>query len=323
MNQADDIDALQIGPDPDKLFVYHRRQLSAMLDGELSPDEAKFMLRRLQHDTELATCWERWQVCGDMLRGQRNALLPSDFAGRVALALAGGAVASAQAVPAPVQVRRPRLVRWGGGAAVAASVALLAVFAGRQLPEIAPDADTAASTPMVAAGPALGPAQAPVTAAVAGAAAPDAVADAGGRVPLPAPEAAAALATAALAVAEVPRRAAERRAPAQAQRTRAAGDASRQAPVLVAVATSPPAPELAAPAAVEGHFALPPASEVASRPWPRALMPTAGHAFTVGYGQLPREAGFEPFRPRDVLGAAPDAAVAPRVDAATGTPQRP
>ena len=67
MNQADDIDALQIGPDPDKLFVYHRQQLSAMLDGELSPDEAKFMLRRLQHDTELATCW-----CASTSTGSRR-----------------------------------------------------------------------------------------------------------------------------------------------------------------------------------------------------------------------------------------------------------
>ena len=54
MNHADDIDAMQIGPDPDKLLVYHRRQLSAMLDGELSPDEAKFMLRRLQHQRRIA-----------------------------------------------------------------------------------------------------------------------------------------------------------------------------------------------------------------------------------------------------------------------------
>ena len=83
MNHADDIDAIGnygIGPDPDKLLLFHRQQLSAMLDGELSPDEAKFMLRRLQHDGELAACWERWQVCGDVLRGRHHALLPSDFA---------------------------------------------------------------------------------------------------------------------------------------------------------------------------------------------------------------------------------------------------
>ena len=76
MIHVDDNEPVQIRPDPDKLFLYHRQQLSAMLDGELSPDEARFMLRRLQHDTVLAACWERWQVCGDVLRGQRNDLLP-------------------------------------------------------------------------------------------------------------------------------------------------------------------------------------------------------------------------------------------------------
>ena len=59
----------------DKLYDHHRQQLSAMLDGELPPDQAKFMLRRLEHDRELAACWERWQVCGDVLRGRHEALL--------------------------------------------------------------------------------------------------------------------------------------------------------------------------------------------------------------------------------------------------------
>src|SRR5690606_27652088 len=107
------------------------------------PDEAKFMLRRLQHDGELATCWERWQVCGDMLRGQRNDLLPADFAQRVAMAVGAGS-AGVETVE-PQRSARPRLARWGGGAAVAASVALMAVFVTRQLPdaELAPVADPA------------------------------------------------------------------------------------------------------------------------------------------------------------------------------------
>ena len=93
------------------------------------------MLRRLQHDTVLASCWERWQVCGDVLRGQRNDLLPADFAQRVAQGLAGGTGGALR--DGPGRAATPRMLRWGGGAAVAASVALLAVFATRQLP--APD----------------------------------------------------------------------------------------------------------------------------------------------------------------------------------------
>src|SRR5690606_42126344 len=156
MTPVDDNEAVQIGPDPDKLFVYHRQQLSAMLDGELSPDEARFMLRRLQHDTVLASCWERWQVCGDVLRGQRNDLLPADFAQRVAQSLAGDA--DATLAQGHGRGARPRMLRWGGGAAVAASVALLAVFAGRQLPVPGEGPGSAAPAPLVAEAAAPAPA---------------------------------------------------------------------------------------------------------------------------------------------------------------------
>src|SRR3546814_15955141 len=76
-----------IQPQTDKLDDHHRQQLSAMLDGELLPDQAKFMLRRLEHDGELAACWERWQVCGEVMRGRQGALLPADFSRRVANAI--------------------------------------------------------------------------------------------------------------------------------------------------------------------------------------------------------------------------------------------
>ncbi|HWU69970.1 MAG TPA: RseA family anti-sigma factor, partial [Pseudoxanthomonas sp.] len=51
----------------DKFELHYRLQLSALIDGDLSPDEARFLLRRLQHDGELNACWERWQLCGDVL----------------------------------------------------------------------------------------------------------------------------------------------------------------------------------------------------------------------------------------------------------------
>ena len=34
----------------DKLDIHHRQQLSALMDGDLPADEARFLLRRLQHD---------------------------------------------------------------------------------------------------------------------------------------------------------------------------------------------------------------------------------------------------------------------------------
>ena len=119
---------------PDKMDEHYRQQLSAMLDGALSPDEARFLLRRLQHDVELGDYWERWQLCGDILRGQAavelpEQLLPGDFAAQVAQVIAMNA-----ATPA-VNAQPSRWLRWGGGAALAASVAVVALMAVRQSPE--------------------------------------------------------------------------------------------------------------------------------------------------------------------------------------------
>ena len=76
------------GTTPDKIDIHNRQQLSALVDGALSPDEARFMLRRLEHDEALAGCHERWQLLGDVLRGQACAPAPVDFAARVRSAVA-------------------------------------------------------------------------------------------------------------------------------------------------------------------------------------------------------------------------------------------
>lgn len=326
MTHLDDNEPLQIAPDPDKLFVYHRQQLSAMLDGELSPDEARFMLRRLQHDTTLASCWERWQVCGDVLRGQRNDLLPRDFAERVAGSLAGGAVAG-DAPDAPALARRPRIARWGGGAAIAASVALLAVFASRQLPEPGAAPQPTERAPLVAqAGAASGATLASVPAPTPSMADPARVAQQGEAAG--APEAASALAAAALAVAETPRRSAERRARSQSPAVARVAQVRRgesQAPdagsaTVLAVEAAPVVIDL--PGAVATHrdpFAMP--SAAAARPWPRSLLPTAG-AYTVAGGALaPREPVFEPFRPAPAEAVIPWPVAGAAVQAQDPAPQ--
>ena len=79
----------------DKFEVHYRQQLSALIDGELPADEARFLLRRLQHDEELSGCHERWQLCGDVLRGMASAPAPADFAARVRLAVRVGCGAGA------------------------------------------------------------------------------------------------------------------------------------------------------------------------------------------------------------------------------------
>lgn len=317
MMPTDDSEALQIGPDPDKLYLYHRQQLSAMLDGELSPDQARFMLRRLQHDAELASCWERWQVCGDVLRGQRNALLPADFAQHVARAIAGG-----DAAPVPAAAGRTRLWRWGGGAALAASVAMAALFVARE-PLRAPGESSGTPMPTIAAVPA--PAAADQENAEDAGALESGLALAG---------------AAAVAAAEVPRRNDERRSRGQSQRAATTREQRRaeRAPVAVAAAARNPQPSpspdfrvLPAPPAAGGPaavaaadiesaaidpFALTPA--LPSRPWPRAVAPelSGRGAFTVGYGELGAgTASFHPFEPRMASGQAassmPDTAFPP------------
>jgi len=290
---ASDHDEFEPAP-PDKLYAHYCRQLSAMMDGELSPDEAKFMLRRLEHDSALAGCWERWQICGDVLRGRRHALLPADFAQRVALAIAddGRAAVANSAISAAKS--RPRLVRWGGGAALAASVAVAAFLVARQLPD---DAGSAPDTPstIVAQAPATPPtpAPAPVEAAPRPAAG------------TPATETGAALATTAVAVAEVPRRASERRARAQSQRTPERVQTREVAisPPAIAAADLPalaevPTADTAPPAAGTDPFAAPPTAP--TRPWPRAILRAypADSAFSAGYGNPGASSGFAPFEPR-------------------------
>jgi len=287
----------------DKVLDHTRQQLSALFDGELGLDEARFLQRRLQHDDDLAASWSRWQLAGDVLRGQGVAPAPSGFASGVAAALAEAPAGTPGAVDAGRGMAPPR--RPGfllPGAALAASVAALAMFMARQAPEpampAAPAMEIASAVETVPAAPR--PAQ-PV--APAAPAAPDAALQAAGGV---------------IAVAEVPRRAAERRSRAQQQRA-AASRAQRSAatePVLVAAAGSASAPATAPDAVVEraaNPFALEAAAEaITARPWPRALLPGSGNAFTVGYGRLaPVAADPHPFRPRPVALPQPSADAEP------------
>ena len=44
-----------------------REQLSALMDGDLSRDETRFLLRRLDADTDLARSWSHYQIASDVL----------------------------------------------------------------------------------------------------------------------------------------------------------------------------------------------------------------------------------------------------------------
>ncbi|MCL1634009.1 sigma-E factor negative regulatory protein [Luteimonas sp. SX5] len=275
----------------DKIEIHYRLQLSALMDGALPPDEARFLLRRMQHDTELGGCWERWQLAGETLRGRAVAPLPADFSQRVA-----ARVAAEPAPPLKPAAQSQRWTRWGGGA-LAASVALLAFFMTRQQPPAEALPDGAQPAQIVAASSEPSPASVPATPAAPPAADPNA-AD---------PNAAGALAATAVAVAEVPRRAANRRvSSSRSQAQRAALRASARENLPVAVAASNTAADAASQPSITFHPAA--ASAIASsdpfasqpiapsRPWPSATLPQfSSGALSVDYGTTN---AYYPFQPR-------------------------
>lgn len=93
--------------------------LSAGIDGELSREELRFLLRRLDHDAALRVTWTSYHVARDSLRRQLPPLGGADFAQRVMLALDAEATAVAP---------RHRWLRWSAGGAIAAGVAVAALM---------------------------------------------------------------------------------------------------------------------------------------------------------------------------------------------------
>jgi len=289
------------GAAPDKLDAHNRQQLSALIDGELSADEARFMLRRLEHDDALAGCHERWQLLGDVLRGQACAPAPLDFAGRVRLAVAEEPLPQRVSPDAErrSEVRRSGWRRWGGGAALAASVAAVAMFMTReQLPAptpLQPAATTViasqAERPTPAPTPASASPAAPVQSAVAVAAVP------------------------AAAVAAAGRRqdaAAVRRASATRTQQAARSAAERSAEPQRALASQTPlAPGLPVATATARQLPFGDVASLQAKPWPRStLAPAAGGALNASFSTQEPQAAFYPFEPR--LQEVDPAAPAPR-----------
>lgn len=111
-----------------------KQQLSALVDGQLPREQARFLLRRLPDDTDLSGCWQRWHIVGEALRGGACAPVRADFVARVSQAIADEA--------APGRGVSREALKWLGGFAVAASVALVALMAVRPQAD-APNASAA------------------------------------------------------------------------------------------------------------------------------------------------------------------------------------
>ncbi|OHX24527.1 hypothetical protein BHL63_17265, partial [Xanthomonas alfalfae] len=247
----------------DKFELHYRQQLSALVDGELSADESRFLLRRLAHDEELAGCHERWQLCGDVLRGAASAPAPLDFAARVRSAIAEEPAPQAQPATRP-----GARWRWGGGAAIAASVAAIALFLARErLPDTT--APGAATTPVYATAAQLPPAsqapqgpEAPKVPAAPAPGTPDEVAALAAAVP-------------AAALASTRRGAATR----NQQVARSAAARQQQAPTRMVAAAAPASTGTAsAVAATPSNPFTHPDTTLQARPWPRAALSGAGES---------------------------------------------
>jgi len=99
-----------------------REQLSALMDGELGRDERAFLLRRLEHDAELRAMWARMHLMRDVIT-HRPGGGGVNLADRVMQTLADEDRHPVSGVQRATRSWRPWL-----GAAIAASVALMAVF---------------------------------------------------------------------------------------------------------------------------------------------------------------------------------------------------
>jgi len=123
----------------------HLSQLSALVDGELTPHTALSLCDALERDPALSATWERYHLIGQALRGER--------VGREARGVAAAVREQLRHAPAPVASRalpsRPRAWRSPfAGAALAAAAAFLAVFAVPSLYQ-GPESMTASPRPLV------------------------------------------------------------------------------------------------------------------------------------------------------------------------------
>ena len=264
-------------PAGQRLDRRHREQLSALVDGELGADEARFLLRRMEHDPELAGCQERWQLLGDVMRGQASLLAPAGFGAAVAAAIA--AEPAPQAEPRR-QVRRTGWRAWGGGAALAASVAAVALFmGGEKLKDAGPGEPLPPQVVASQAELAPAPDQAAVTEASADAAAMAVVA-----VP-------------AVAMAASRRQDARRASATRSQQ--AARVAQRDDAPQRAVATAQPALSPSVPASSTRHLPFGDVGSLQARPWPKSsLAPAGGGALNASFPTSSGGAAFYPFEPR-------------------------
>lgn len=132
-----------------------REQLSALMDGELSREESLFLLKRMEHDTELRDEWERLHMVSALQQGEFQTV-SSGFCARIMAtvemeATPAGGPRSRMVARVTVMPGWLRTVAGGAIAAAVAYVALVNLGPRAALPQVPAGATLAATPP--AAGP--------------------------------------------------------------------------------------------------------------------------------------------------------------------------
>lgn len=112
-----------------KMSEQSHEHLSCLMDGEISRETGRFLVRRLGSDQELCATWARYHVVRDCLRHHEGSLVSTGLSTKVQQAIEN------EAAPRPAAGRMAAWLKPAAGLAVAASVALFAIVAvgpGRQ-----------------------------------------------------------------------------------------------------------------------------------------------------------------------------------------------
>lgn len=108
-------------------------QISALVDDELGDSESELLIRRMGRDSALRARWEQYHVIGSVMRRSFDGVPASGLASRVHERL-GNEPMTRRATVGTGRSWVRRLARPVAGAAVAASVAVVAVLGIRQEP---------------------------------------------------------------------------------------------------------------------------------------------------------------------------------------------
>jgi sigma-E factor negative regulatory protein RseA len=112
-----------------------KEKLSALLDGELEPVESIKLLRRIEGEPDLKTIWSRYSLTSEAMRSKRVLVPDGGFVDRISATLADEpTVLAPRAERKSHRAVREKVVT----AALAASLALVAVVVGKSLKDYSP-----------------------------------------------------------------------------------------------------------------------------------------------------------------------------------------